>query len=202
MFPLISIASQIASLALPSLGKWIAGDDGEKVASGVVDIASRITGADTPEAALTKLQADPQAVLALQRELLAHENQLLNAETDRLREINATMRAEASNGDAYVRRWRPTWGYVTAAAWAIQALALLVVAIGGVVVTVNGQAGVAAVLFDGAANLLSAVSVQWSVALGVLGVGITARSGDKRAAAGIAPTTGGIASLVGKVIGR
>ena len=53
---------------------------------------------------------------------------------------------------------------------------------------------------NGAANLLGSVTVQWSVALAVLGVGISARSGDKRAAQGADP--GGLSSLIGKVLGR
>src|SRR5690606_29212264 len=39
-------------------------------------------------------------------------------------EINRTMRAETASDDVYVRRMRPTFGYVMAATWAAQMMAV------------------------------------------------------------------------------
>ena len=40
------------------------------------------------------------------------------------REVNATLRAETRAEDAYVRRWRPTFGYAVTAAWGLQMAAI------------------------------------------------------------------------------
>jgi hypothetical protein len=93
-----------------------------------------------------------------------------------VREVNASLRAEAASEDRYVRRMRPTFGYVMAATWAAQ-----MGAVAWVVVTKPQDA--AAVI-----EALGALSVVWSVGLSVLGVYFFKRSADKALAAGRAPT--------------
>ena len=48
----------------------------------------------------------------------------LKHETTLLSEVNRSLRVEAQSQDAYVRRWRPTFGYAVAAAWVVQTCAL------------------------------------------------------------------------------
>lgn len=93
-----------------------------------------------------------------------------------VREVNASLRAEAASEDRYVRRMRPTFGYVMAATWAAQmgAVAWVVVA---------SPQDAASVI-----EALGALSVVWSVGLSVLGVYVFKRSADKALAAGHAPT--------------
>lgn len=198
---LIPIAGKILSFVAPTVGRWLDGEKGAEVATTVVETACRVAGVDDPSAVLEKVQADPALAAELQRELVAYEVKLLEEETERLKEANATMRTEYASEDPYVRRWRPTWGYVTAGAWAIQSLAILIVAIGAVIVTVRGNAVAATALLEGLGTLLGALTIQWSVALTVLGVAVQARSKDKRAAAGGADP-GGLSGLIGKVLGR
>ena len=68
-----------------------------------------------------------------------------------------------------MRRWRPIWGYVTAGPNALLA---------------------------GAAGLLGALAVQWSVALAVLGVNVAKRSEDKATQAGQTPAPGILGAIV------
>lgn len=200
MFALLPLAAQIASAVLPSIGRWLDGDDGEKVAATIVDTAKRVTGLDDGDAAAAKVAADPAAAEALRRDLLAYENQILTAETERQRIVNATMQAETTAGDPYVRRWRPTWGYVTAGAWAIQSAAVALAVGGAVYEAAAGHAAESSALLTGAGQLLESLTVQWTVALGVLGININARTADKRIAAG--GGAGGLATLAGAVAAR
>lgn len=101
---------------------------------------------------------------------LAHEGAALE-------EVNRSLRTEAVSGDAYVRRWRPTFGYAVAIAWSIQMLAL---------------SWTIAVSPAAATDLLSnlgGLGFLWGVALSVLGVNVVKRSQDKAVAFGAAPPT-------------
>lgn len=74
----ISAALGVASLAAPYIGKWLFGDDGEKVASQVVAVAQKVTATDSPAAAQQALQANPELVAQLQTQLAT-----LNADLER-----------------------------------------------------------------------------------------------------------------------
>jgi len=101
-----------------------------------------------------------------------------------LREVNATIRAEAQSDDAFTRRWRPFFGYVTAVTWGLQATAI---AFAIVWATLNAEQSSA--IFAGLAALMGAMTVMWGIALSVLGVQVVQRSRDKAVAAGAAPPT-------------
>lgn len=104
----------------------------------------------------------------------------LDGDYDRtwLEQVNRTMRAEALSEDAYVRRMRPTFGYIMALTWAAQMGAI---------------AYVVAVEPEKAAPVIAAVAslgTIWTVGLSVLGIYVYKRSGEKRQALGIAETPG------------
>ena len=84
-----------------------------------------------------------------------------------LRQINRTFRAEVTADDAYVRRWRPTFGYAVALAW----LATMGACAWAVVTTPAQAPAIIAALVN--------TSPIWAVALGVLGVSVVKRSQDK-----------------------
>ncbi|KMQ74018.1 3TM-type holin [Marinobacter subterrani] len=139
-------------------------------------IASALGTDDNPEAVATAIQADPDALVKLKALEREHERELkrmvIEAETARLAEINQTMRAEASAQDGYVRRWRPTFGYMVAITWLVQSVAIAWAMVGAP---------------ENAADLINAVTAltpMWGIALSILGINITARSRDKRASAG------------------
>lgn len=87
---------------------------------------------------------------------------------DNLGEINASLRAEVASNDAYVRRMRPTFGYLMAVTWAAQMLGLAYV-----VVFKTGEASIVL-------EAVESLSMIWTVGLSVLGIYVYKRSEDKR----------------------
>lgn len=187
--------------AAPLVGSLLGG----KAGGAVGGLVAKALGVENdPKAVSDAIAADPEALQRIRKLELEHESDLtrmhLEAETSRLTEINKTMRSEAAANDPYVRRWRPTWGYVTAAAWFIQALAVLAVVIGAIWAAVDGKPEVATALFNGAATLIGSLTAQWGIALTVLGVSVHKRSKDKELAAGKEPVQG-LLSRITKRIG-
>lgn len=163
-----SVKDTVAAAA-PLLGGALGGPAGGAI-GGL--IASALGVENKPDAVAQALKTDPQAALKLQELERTHQRELermhLEAETARLSEINQTMRTEASANDGYVRRWRPTFGYMVALTWMIQSIAI-------------AWAMVAEP--EEAANLINAVTAltpMWGIALSILGINITSRSRDKR----------------------
>ena len=92
-----------------------------------------------------------------------------------LTEINRSMRAELASGDAYVRRWRPTFGYAVAFTWVLQ--------VGALVYTIVWHPAEATKIVEAMASL----GFIWGVALSVLGISVWKRSVDKARALGEPP---------------
>lgn len=108
-----------------------------------------------------------------------------------MREVNRTIRVEVESADPYVRRMRPTFGYLMALTWTAQ--------MGAIAYVIVANPGAAAVVIADMASL----SVIWTVGLSVLGVYVYKRSQDKHCAAtGAAPEPSGLAGLVGRLTGR
>lgn len=192
---MLGVATAILGLVGGPLGKLIGGERGSQIAGTVVDVARKLTGADSGETALAKLSQDPEMVLRLQRELMQVERDELAAETERLSRINETMRAEIASDDPYVRRWRPYWGYWTARAWVAQVAATVAAIIASAVLAIIGRASDAAILLKAVAELSEASFAAWAVALSVLGLQVYKRSQDKQVKAGAAPPAGIMATL-------
>ena len=171
-------AAETVGKAAPMLGGLLYGQAGAGVGR---LIAGALGVEDDPAKVQAAMQDDPNAALKVQRLQQEHERELmtlaLEAETSRLAEVNKTMRAEAGAEDAYVRRWRPTFGYMVALAWALQSIA-----IGWTIVATPEQAGVVA-------QTITALTPMWAVALSILGINVHKRSQDKQVAAGQKPST-------------
>ena len=86
----------------------------------------------------------------------------------RLHEVNESLRAEIISDDKYVRRMRPTFGYLMAVTWAAQMLGLAYI-----IVFETEKAGH---ILQGMASL----STIWGVGLSVLGIYVYKRSEDKK----------------------
>lgn len=163
----------VVGKAAPLLGSALGGPAGGAVGG---MLASALGTDDSPEAISKALEQDPEAAAKLKKLEQEHERELrsmvLEAETQRLTQINKTMRAEAGADDAYVRRWRPTFGYMVALTWAIQSVAIAWAMI--------DQPGEASAIIEA----VSALTPMWGIALSVLGINVTSRSRDKRVTAG------------------
>lgn len=92
----------------------------------------------------------------------------LKENTAKLEAVNKTLRAEVASKDIYVRRMRPTFGYVMALTWAAQMLAVAYV-----IVFETTDAGFVL-------SAISSLSAIWAVGLSVLGIYVYKRSEDKK----------------------
>ena len=85
-----------------------------------------------------------------------------------IEEVNKSLRTEIASKDAYIRRMRPTFGYIMAVTWAAQMLSIAYI-----------------VIFDTQRaeyilNAMSSLSAIWAVRLSVLGIYVYRRSDDKK----------------------
>lgn len=192
------IPALLASVGLPLLVKAVGG------ALGMIDNPVAKTAAEALDGVGKAMDAKaitPEQVAEGNR----HMERMAEIDADREMEIigqvNATMRAETQADDPYTRRWRPTWGYVTAFTWGVQGLAVVFCLLGATWAAIDGKADVVTALLTGAASLAGALSIQWAVALSVLGVSVVKRSDDKAVAAGQAPAPGLLGALANRIAG-
>jgi hypothetical protein len=181
------IPALLASVGVPLLGKLVsrglrAIDD--PAATAAADALDDVGGK------LDRGEIDPAQLAEANR----HVERLAAVEARRdarvLAQINRTIRTEAESADAYVRRWRPTFGYAVALAWTAQ---------------MGGLTYAMVVTPEYAGELLAAtthLSVIWGVALSVLGINVAKRSEDKRVAAGQLPEPGLLDRLLAPLTGR
>ncbi len=177
------IPALLAQIGLPLIAR-LAGAGLEALDNPAADTAARALR--EVDGVLRTGGVAPEALDAANRRIEA-EARSREAETA-WREVNATMRAETRAGDAYVRRWRPTFGYAVTAAWAMQ--------MGAIAWAVVAHPTDAPAILAAAASL----SAMWGVALAVLGVAVHERSRDKALAAG--QPASGLASLAAALLDR
>ncbi len=187
----------IVAKAAPLVGSMLGGPAGGAVGG----LVAKVLGTDaTPDAIGEALKADPAALERVRKLEMENEQELtrmhLEAETSRLTQVNKTMRAEAASNDGYVRRWRPTFGYAVALAWVVQAFGI----IGACLYAAIASPAEAGPIINAVGNMVSALGMQWAVALSVLGVNVAKRSQDKQVAAGQQPG-GGLLGAISKRLG-
>lgn len=85
-----------------------------------------------------------------------------------IEQVNTSLRAEAASNDAYVRRMRPTFGYIMAFTWAAQMLAIAFVILEEPDKALNVM------------NAMGNLDTIWTVGLSVLGIYVYKRSQEKR----------------------
>ena len=163
------IPALLAQVGLPLLVKWVGAALG-----GIDHPAAKGAAKALGEAgaAIASARVDPAQLAEAHRHLEAMA--AADGENYRaaLAEVNATARIEAQSEDPYVRRMRPTFGYVMAVTWAVQ-----MTAVAWAIVTAPKEAAQVV-------EALGALSLMWSVGLSVLGVYVYKRSKDKAIAAG------------------
>lgn len=173
------IGKQVLGLGLPLLGSVFAGPAG----SAAGQAAARALGVDpTPEAVSAAIAADvSEAALRLREMETRHEQELtrllLETAASDIREVNATMRVEASSDKWWVSGWRPYWGFASATAWAF-----LAICVGWAVARGEGS-----VVIDALASL----DAFWFVPLVICGAASYHRGMEKRQRAG-EPRVGGV----------
>lgn len=146
----------------------------------LVSIVGSVLGAlDNPSAkaaaeALGKVQ-DAMTSGGIGAEQLAEANRHaekmakmeMGSEQSHVSEVNQSLRAEAASNDGYVRRMRPTFGYLMALTWAAQMF--------GIAYVIIFDTDKAGVVMAAMGNL----SAIWAVGLSVLGIYVYKRSDEK-----------------------
>lgn len=175
----------LASVGLPLLMRAVG------AALGAIDNPIAKTAASAlgeVGAAIDSGAIPPQAVSEADRHLERMAELDANERTAALHEVNESLRREVASDDAYVRRMRPTFGYVIAATWG-----LLMGAVAYTVVVDPARAGAVV-------EAVGSLSAIWTVGLSVLGVYVYKRSEEKRGGGTERPATG-IASLFARARG-
>ena len=101
------------------------------------------------------------------KEANRHLETLAEMDVKALTEINTSLRAEIESSDLYVRRMRPTFGYLMAFTWGAQMF--------GVAYIMVFETDKASIVIEA----IESLSVIWTVGLSVLGVYVYKRSEDK-----------------------
>lgn len=163
--------------SLPVIGTALGGPAGAVVGS----VLSMALGTnDNPDAVLDTLRQDPDAIIKYKlAELQTNRDVLVafeQAEQEKLRIVNETMRSEHNSHDAFVRRWRPFYGYAVALSWFIQMTSFSFMF---TYVAINNSEELAN-LVQQFAVLSGALISLWGIALAVLGVSVHQRSRDKK----------------------
>jgi hypothetical protein len=109
------------SLAISAAMKWgpgligsLMGDDAEKVAGDVISMATKATGIDDPEQAVSALEKDPVIALKFEKSLMVHTLKMSQEQTKKLQVVNATMQAESKSEHWPQYSWRPFNGFMFA----------------------------------------------------------------------------------------
>lgn len=157
----------LAQIGLPLLVKAVGGALSNS-SNSVAKAAGDALGQVDAEIATGRLDGDQLKEANRHLEALA----TLEANTDQtwLQQVNQTIRAESISDDAYVRRMRPTFGYIMAFTWAAQ--------MGAIAYTVVADPQQAAPVIAAVASL----GTIWTVGLSVLGIYVYRRSGEKQRA--------------------
>lgn len=195
MAPIIAAALKLAPL-VPGLAGLIFGDRAEEAAEKVVSVAKAVSGEQEADAAIQAVMNKPELLVQLQQAVMDLQREVYIQDTERLKAVNETARAEAASADPYTRRWRPTFGYAACATWVIQGLVISFV-VGWVIIKTPEriQETLAALT-----SLMAVMADHWLYALAVLGVAVWKRSEDKRTAAGV---SGGLLdSLSARIKGK
>lgn len=172
----------LAGIGLPLLTRLVSGGL-KAIDSPVADAAAQAL--DDVDAAVGRGEIPPERLAEANRHLERLSEIEAARETEILKQVNATMRVEAGSDDAFVRRWRPTFGYIVSFTWALQFAAI---AYAMVATPHYAKELVEAIV---------ALTPAWGIALAVLGVNVVKRSRDKEVAAGVAPKSGLLQRLLG-----
>lgn len=181
------ISDALIANGLPLLGGAIAGPAGAKVGgmiAGVLGVKS------TPKDIASGLKNPTSAIMAKLREIeLKNEHELrtltLQAEMVGVQQANISMRREVLSNDAYVRRMRPTFGYIVAFSLLLQVL----VAIYAVLWNIDALAHLT--------TTFQALSMPQTAAMAVIGVYTKKRSDEKAMTMGV-PVKGLLQTILEK----
>lgn len=116
----------LAQIGLPLLIKTVSGALEKMPSPAVKNAAATLKKVD---AAITAGGITPEQI----KEANRHVEKMAELDSSEfqtmIEQVNASLRTEVASNDAYVRRMRPTFGYIMAFTWAAQMLAIAFVII-------------------------------------------------------------------------
>ena len=178
-----SLGKTIAGTA-PVLGTVLGGPFGGAIGT---LIASVFGVKGEPEEVARAIAAAPQALVRLREIEQDHIRELrrmiLEAETQRIESVNATMRTESLSEHWPQYSWRPFWGFVSALAFLAVCILVSILAYQAVL---GGRPEAVAMI----PQFISAMATLFLVPGGILGVAAWHRGIEKRMRAGAAPPPG------------
>jgi len=160
------IPALLAQIGLPVLIRAVSEGLGRIESPVAQSAASALKDAGT---AMRAGAIPPEAVAEANRHVERLAELDGEVENRTLAEVNRSLRTEAASDDAYVRRMRPTFGYVMALSWCAQMGALAWV-------TITDPAKAGAVI-----EAMASLGTIWTVGLSVLGIYVYKRSEEKKA---------------------
>lgn len=126
------------------------------------------TALDNLTTAFTSGKMTPEQMAVLNSHVEKMQEMESTERQNAIEQINESLRVEVASSDAYVRRMRPTFGYIIAVTWAAQMLALAYV-----IVFETPQAAMVI-------EAVQSLGTIWAVGLSVLGIYVYKRSEEKR----------------------
>jgi hypothetical protein len=118
--------------------------------------------------AFGKGEISPEQLAELNRHVEKMQEIEASERQTSIAQINESLRAEVASTDPYVRRMRPTFGYIIAMTWAAQMFAIAYV-----IVFETNQAALVI-------EAVQSLGTIWAVGLSVLGIYVYKRSEEKR----------------------
>lgn len=166
------IAGAVGKVA-PVLGTLLGGPVGAAAGS----LVSSVLGVDnSPDEVHKALEADPNLLLKLREAEIQQQTQLqqlmVESETQRLTQVNETIRAELASGDKFKSYWRPLFGYIMGISW------------GAIMLATTYQIVFSPQQASTTISALGGLSTLWGIGLAVLGINVWKRSDDKAIAFG------------------
>ncbi len=158
-------APLIAQMGLPLIIKGISEALSNIKHPAAQGAAAALKGLDE---AIARGQITPEQMAEMNRHTEKLEEMEADERKESIRQVNESLRAEVASSDPYVRRMRPTFGYLIALTWALQ-----MSAIAWVIVVDAAQAPVVI-------NAMASLGTIWAVGLSVLGIYVYKRSEDKK----------------------
>ena len=118
--------------------------------------------------AFGKGEISPEQLAELNRHMEKMQKMESAERQSAIEQINESLRAEVASTDPYVRRMRPTFGYIIAVTWAAQMFAVAYV--------IAFETNQAAIVI----NAVESLGTIWAVGLSVLGIYVYKRSEEKK----------------------
>ena len=160
------VAAVLLEAGLPFLAKILAESLG-KVDSPLAQAASASLGKVSD--AINGGVITPEQMAEANRHAEIIAGMQVEADKAAYEQVNESLRAEVASSDPYVRRMRPTFGYMIALTWGAQMLAVAYV-----IVFETGRA-------QAVIDAMASMGTIWTVGLSVLGIYVYKRSDEKKA---------------------